>query len=88
MIKWLYNAAGGVTVMKNKKKQYVAPIIITSLLVAYYAFYFGFLISLIGGFWRVFFGITPVAFSAITIAVCIERIKEIKKGDEDDLSKY
>ena len=74
--------------MKNKKKQYAAPIIVTVLSVAYYAFYFGFLISIIDGFWSLFFGIMPVAFSAITIAVCIERIKEIKKGEEDDLSKY
>lgn len=74
--------------MKNKKKQYAAPIIVTVLSVAYYAFYFGFLISIMDGFWRLFFGIMPVAFSAITIAVCIERIKEIKKGEEDDLSKY
>ena len=74
--------------MKNKKKQYAAPIIVTVLSVAYYAFYFGFLISIMDGFWCLFFGIMPVAFSAITIAVCIERIKEIKKGEEDDISKY
>ena len=30
----------------------------------------------------------PVVFSGIMIYVCIERINEIQKGEEDDISKY
>ena len=32
--------------------------------------------------------VLPVAFSIVMVAVCIERINEIKKGEEDDISKY
>jgi hypothetical protein len=33
-------------------------------------------------------GIFPLVFIGITVKVCIERIQEIKKGEEDDLSQY
>ena len=33
-------------------------------------------------------GIIPLLFSVVMIKVCIDRIKEIKKGEEDDLSQY
>jgi len=66
----------------------IAPIIVTILLVLYYAVYFGFLISLLDGVWRYILGLLPIVFSAVMVKVCIERIHEIKKGEEDDLSKY
>ena len=66
----------------------IAPIIVTVIMVLYYAVYFGFLISLLGGIWTYVFGIFPLIFSAVTVKVCIERIREIQKGEEDDLSKY
>ena len=74
--------------MDLKKKKMLAPIIVTAIMVLYYVVYFGFLISLISGIWKYLLGIIPIIFSAIMIAVCIERINEIKKGEEDDLSKY
>ena len=74
--------------MKEKKKQFFAPIIVTVLMVAYYVIYFGFLITLLPGIWKYLLGIAPIALSAVMIKVCIERIQEIKKGEEDDLSKY
>ena len=74
--------------MKEHKRKIVAPIIVTAIMIAYYVVYFGFLIMLLGGIWKWFFGIFPIVFSVITIKVCIERINEIKKGEEDDISKY
>ena len=74
--------------MNPKKKKMIAPIVVTVLMVAYYGVYFGFLISLVDGIWKVLLGILPLIFSAVTVKVCIERIKEIKKGEEDDLSQY
>jgi len=74
--------------LKSHKKKMIAPIIITVIMVLYYVIYFGFLISLLNGIWKFALGIIPFAFSAVTVAVCIERIHEIKKGEEDDLSKY
>ncbi len=74
--------------MNAHKKKIIAPIIITFILILYYITYFGFAISLLNGIWKYVLGIIPLVFSAIMIYVCIERINEIKKGEEDDISKY
>ena len=66
----------------------IAPIVVTALMILYYIAYFGFLISLLEGVWRYLFGILPLAFTGVTVYVCIQRILEIKKGEEDDISKY
>ncbi len=74
--------------MKSHKRKMIAPIIITVITVLYYIFYFGLLIALIDGIWKILLGIIPLVLSALMVAVCIQRIIEIKKGEEDDLSKY
>ena len=74
--------------MNFKKKKMIAPIIVTVLMVLYYLVYFGFLISLLDGVWKYALGIIPLALSGVMVGVCIERIKEIREGEEDDLSKY
>ena len=70
------------------RKKLLAPIIVTVIMVLYYVVYFGFLMTLLEGLWRYVFALVPLAFSVITVKVCIERIHEIRKGEEDDLSKY
>jgi len=70
------------------KKKMTAPIVVTVIVVLYYIAYFGFLISMLEGIWKYVLGIVPLALSAVMVKVCIERIQEIKKGEEDDLSKY
>ena len=74
--------------MESHRKKMIAPIVITIIIVAYYVVYFGFLITLLDGVGKYALGIIPLALSAVMIKVCIERINEIKKGEEDDLSKY
>ena len=74
--------------LNSHKRKMIAPIIITVILTLYYITYFGFLISLLDGIWKYALGIIPLIFSGIMIYVCIERINEIKKGEEDDISKY
>ncbi len=74
--------------MKEHKKKLIAPIIVTAIMVLYYVVYFAFLIALIDGIWKWLLGIIPLVLSAVMLKVCIERINEIKKGEEDDLSKY
>lgn len=74
--------------MNSHKKKMIAPIIITVIVILYYIAYFGFLISLLDGIWKYVLGVIPLMFSAIMIYVCIERINEIKKGEEDDISQY
>ena len=66
----------------------VAPIVITAIFVLYYIAYFGFIISVLDGIWKYALGIIPLALAGVMIYVCIERINEIKKGEEDDISKY
>ena len=74
--------------MIEHKKKLIAPIIVSIIMVLYYVVYFCFLIALIDGIWKWLLGIIPLALSAVMLKVCIERINEIKKGEEDDLSKY
>ena len=74
--------------MEIHKKKMVAPIVVTILMVIYYAVYFGFLISVLDYTWKYIFGLFPILFSIIMIKVCIERINEIKEGEEDDISQY
>ena len=74
--------------MNSDKKKMIAPIVVTILMVAYYIVYFGFLITLVSGIWKYALGIIPLVFSIVMIKVCIERINEIKKGEENDLSQY
>ena len=74
--------------MNLHKKKMVAPIVVTILMVVYYVVYFGFLMTLLEGVWRYALGIIPLVFSVVMVKVCIERIKEIKGGEEDDISKY
>ena len=73
---------------KQHKRKMIAPIVVAMLLVLYYALYFGFLLWALEGAWTYLLGIFPVALLAVTVAVCIERIKEIQRGEEDDLSQY
>ena len=74
--------------VKHHNRKMIAPIVVSVLMVAYYVAYFGFLISLLDGVWRIILGVLPLAFIAVTLKVCVERIIEIKKGEEDDISKY
>ncbi|MBR5596788.1 MAG: hypothetical protein IKW30_05205 [Lachnospiraceae bacterium] len=74
--------------MDSHKKKMLAPIIITVLMILYYIIYFGLLISLLEGIYKYVLGFFPLIFSIVIIKVCIERIKEIKGGEEDDISKY
>ncbi len=74
--------------LKSHRKKMTAPIVITVMMILYYVVYFGFLVTLLDGVWKYALGIIPLAFSAVMVKVCIERIDEIKRGEEDDLSKY
>ena len=72
----------------KKCKKMIAPILISVIIILYYVLYFGILIALLGGIWKYVLGIVPLLFGCVMIKVCVERIKEIKEGEEDDLSKY
>ena len=74
--------------LNSHRKKMTAPIVVTVMMILYYVVYFGFLVTLLDGVWKYALGIIPLAFSAVMVKVCIERINEIKRGEEDDLSKY
>ena len=67
----------------------IAPIMITILFVLYYILYFVLLVAILPGLIvKIAFGIIPVVLMAVMIFVCVERIEEIRSGEEDDISKY
>ena len=74
--------------MKDHGKKMTAPIVITALVVAYYALFFTLIVRLTGGLVRLLLGIVPLCLAAVMIYVCVQRIKEIRSGEEDDLGKY
>ena len=73
---------------KENQKRYAVPIIITLILLLYFIVYFGVLIAILPKDWKYVLFIFPLALAVILIYVCIDRIKEIRSGEEDDLSKY
>ena len=83
--KWKF---GEVMYMRSHQKKMIAPIVVSVIMILYYAVYFGFLISLLEGIWKYALGIVPLLMSVIMVKVCIERILEIRKGEEDDIGKY
>ena len=74
--------------MNPHRKKMIAPIVVSVIMILYYVIYFGFLITLLPGIWKYVLGIIPFVFSVLILKVCIERINEIRKGEEDDISKY
>jgi len=74
--------------LKPAEKKMIAPIVITVILIIYYAVYFGFLISLLEGIWKYALGVIPLILALLMVKVCIERIDEIKKGEEDAARHY
>ena len=72
----------------NYKKKMIAPIVVAIVFILYFALYFGLLIATLDGVLKYALGIIPLMMMGVILAVCIERIKEIKKGEEDDISKY
>ena len=75
--------------MTDHKKKIIAPVLIVIIVIIYYT---GITIVLLNHNVPVPAGIIAILFtiiiSIVFITVLIERIKEIKKGDYDDLGKY
>lgn len=71
------------------KKKILAPVIITLAIVAAYVAYF--VIALLFSFSvviSVIVGILCLGLASVMVYVLIERINEIRSGEEDDISKY
>lgn len=64
------------------------PFVVSVIIILYYVVYFGILITLLEGIWKYVLGIIPLIFSAVMLKVCIERIEEIREGEEDDIKLW
>lgn len=75
---------------KKHAAKLVAPCIIAALIGGYYLF-FGIVVLCIPeipGILKFLLAVIPAALLGVTIYVLVERIQEIRSGEEDDLSKY
>lgn len=74
--------------MSDHGKKKIAPIVITAIILIYYGVYFGVLILILPPILKIIIGIVPLLLAAVMLYVCIQRLKEIDGGEEDDISKY
>ena len=75
--------------MNQHQKKMIAPTVITVLISAYMLTYFFVLLSVPMRVWaKVLVGLIPLAMLGASVYVLIQRIKEIRSGEEDDLSQY
>lgn len=83
---------GGDAVMKqdnNHEKKMIAPAVITVIIVIYIIFcVFVFSAGMMTVGTLLFAMIIGIALVGVAISVFLERIREIRSGEEDDLSKY
>ena len=74
--------------MKLHKTKMIVPILITVIIIVYCVVYFGISMLLFRGLWQLLLGFVPLILAVVMVKVCIERINEIRNGEEDDISKY
>ena len=74
--------------MKTHRQKMIAPIVVTAILVVYYAVYFALLMGVVDGVMKYILGLIPLALGVMIVRVCVERIHEIQGGEEDDLGQY
>ncbi len=73
----------------KRRNKMIAPIIITVILVLYFLGFFAVCALLpLPVILKLVFGLVPLLLAGVCIFVLIERIEEIRSGEEDDLSKY
>jgi len=74
---------------KNHTKKTIAPVIVSLILAVYYlSIGFALLKLPIPVFIKVIVLIVSVLLTGVVIMVLVQRLKEIKGGEEDDLGKY
>lgn len=67
----------------------IAPVIITIISIFVELIYLGVYVVAIPWIWlKIIFAFIPLGFIGVSIYVLVERIQEIRSGEEDDLSKY
>jgi len=75
--------------MANHGKKIIAPVVVTICLIVYYlAVIIGLYTIKMPDFIRIIITAVSVIVTVVLVFVMFDRIKEIKKGEEDDLGKY
>ncbi len=75
--------------MGNHVKKMAAPIVIAVLLVLYYVGFFVVCMWIpVPVVLKFLLGLVPLLLAGVSIYVLVERILEIRSGEEDDLSQY
>ena len=74
----------------KKKKGYLAPVLVVFFVVLYYIGMATVFLSFpeIPGWAKVLLCLVPLAVCVLAVAVLVQRIREIKSGEEDDLEQY
>ena len=75
---------------RNHRKKMVAPFIIAGILIVHYVAIAAvfFILPEIPAAAKVLLAVIPLALAGVAFAMLLERIREIRSGEEDDLSKY
>jgi len=85
----LLNITEGGGYMQAHTKKVIAPVVITVLLVLYLVFYLTIGLSLpIPTPYTIIGALVPLGLIGVSVFVLVERIKEIRSGEEDDISQY
>ena len=71
-------------------KKLIAPLLIAIMLAAYYLILSALCLFLpgISIVLKLVIAAVPIALASVTVYVLLERIEEIRSGEEDDLSQY
>lgn len=76
--------------MKKQTKKLIAPIVITALIVVYLIGFIAVAVTTdwIPRGWMIALTAVPVCAIGVMAYVLVQRIKEIRSGEEDDLGQY
>ena len=75
--------------MNAHNKKVIAPVVITILLVLYLVVYLSIGIFYpIPMMYKIIGTLVPLGLIGVSVFVLVERIKEIRSGEEDDISQY
>ena len=73
-----------------KKKGYLAPTLVVAFLMLYYGGMAAVLVCVpgISGWGKALLCLVPLAVCSVAVYVLVQRIREIRSGEEDDLDQY
>ncbi len=75
--------------MKERTKKLIAPIVITAVVIAYFCALAIVALNVTLPMYIVIPAVViPLIFISLSIYALVQRIKEIRSGEEDDLSQY